>query len=210
MIRCFLISLVIVFVSCASQYQFSGVPVPDSGPCVKELRPVFKADLYNTTVDVVGKHISGLLLFKNYHDTLHVVFMSEAGLTFFDFEFHNLEFRVRRIQPMLDHKGVIRTLRRDFELVTMTRLESELPVTFRSGDELYHGYRYSGSPSKNETDYFVTDKGCTRLLRMEIGARRKKTEAHFSGQPGKAPDSISVRHFNFDMAISMKKLDRSN
>ena len=61
--------------------------VADAG-CIKKFKPVFQSDWYAASIDVVGKHLSGLLLFKSMPDSsMRVVFTNEAGIKFFDFGF---------------------------------------------------------------------------------------------------------------------------
>src|SRR5258706_1999072 len=83
--RFFLFALCLL--SCASSYH-DLQPVQGNASCLKKFRPVFHADWYNASVDVIGKHLSGLLLFKMMPDSsTRVVFTNEVGVTFFDFEF---------------------------------------------------------------------------------------------------------------------------
>ncbi|HQY12763.1 MAG TPA: hypothetical protein PK133_11145, partial [Ferruginibacter sp.] len=79
--------------------------------------------LYSTTVDVSGNHLSGLLLVKKMPDSsTRMVFSSEMGLSFFDFEFSaDGNFKVYSIIKKMNRKAVIKTLRHDFELVLMNR-----------------------------------------------------------------------------------------
>jgi hypothetical protein len=104
----------------------------------------------------------------------------------------------------LDKKPVLRTLQQDFELLLMLNAGKEDPITYQREDEVYYAF-----PSGKVTDYIVTNFDCSSLLRVEQGTKRKKkTEAHlfYSNQP--APDSMKVRHFNFNMTLSLKKLAR--
>lgn len=62
---------------------------------------------------------SGILLLKTMEDSCkRVVFQSEAGFTFFDFEWdkHNV-FRVIQIQDKMNNSALIKTLKKDFEVL---------------------------------------------------------------------------------------------
>jgi len=203
--RFLLISFSSLFAGCTSAYQ-SLVPIAWDANCVKKFKPVFKAELYKSRVDVMNKQISGLLFFKTGPDSsLRVVFMNEAGITFFDFEFlSDSNFKTHHVIHSLDKKPVIQTLRQDIELIMMRKAGKEKPISYSRGSEVFNAF-----PSMNETDYIVTNKDCTSLLRLEKGTRRKKkTEVLLFNSGHPAPDSIYIRHLNFNMTISLKKLAR--
>ena len=85
------ISLFIFLFACSSPYRkmqkISGDPA-----CIQKFRPRFNGTVYNTKVDVVGKHLSGLLLIKTMPDSsTRIVFTSELGFKFFDFGFSRLD-----------------------------------------------------------------------------------------------------------------------
>jgi hypothetical protein len=88
--RCLLFESIIalLLMGCASEYAHLQ-KTQESGDCPDKILPlIIETSWYDASVDVVGKHISGLLLIKNMPDnSKRVVFTSEAGLTFFDFSF---------------------------------------------------------------------------------------------------------------------------
>jgi hypothetical protein len=198
----FVISLL---VNCQSAYK-SLKPTQSSANCVRKFKPVFKTNWYNATVDVIGKHISGLLLFKAMPDSsMRVVFTNEVGVTFFDFEFKkDGTFKAHQIIEQMNKKVVITLLRKDFELIMMRGLTSEKLKSYEQNNEVF--YALAG---KKETDYFITDKECASLLRVEKGSKRtKKVEVKLWGTQQQAPDSVHLKHFTFDMQIGLKKIQR--
>src|SRR5690349_10497852 len=98
--RCLLLNSIVclLLAGCASSYQ-DLKPVQADPACLAKFKPVFKSTWYNASIDVVGKHLSGLLLFKTMADsTMRVVFTNEVGITFFDFEFApNGHFKVKQV-----------------------------------------------------------------------------------------------------------------
>ena len=192
--------------SCGSAaYTHPIQPAGRNADCLTQFKPPFKADWYNASVDVIGNHISGLLLFKAMPDSsVRVVFTSEAGLTFFDFEFRpDGTFTAKQAVNKFSNKAVINTLRKDFELILFPRT-NQLLKSFTSDNEIWYALS-----SKNETDYFITNHDCTSFLRAEkTGKGKKKVEMKMSGAPHLAPDSVHLQHYTFNMQISLKKLDR--
>ena len=170
--------------------------------CVQAFKPVFTTALYNTQVNVIGKHLSGLLIIKTMPDSsIRIVFSSEAGFKFFDFGFSGNDFTVYYIYRDMDKKAVIKTLRKDFELVLMNRLNRESYV-LKNEDELYYTFE-----DGKDHYYYVTNSGCSRLTRMERGSKRKKVATaiaqHFNEG---VPDTIGITHDNFNFNIGLKRI----
>jgi hypothetical protein len=202
---CAMIFSFVLIGGCKSAYKsLQPTQAPDN--CIQKFRPSFTNNWYNATVDVIGKHISGLLLIKTMPDSSRrIVFTNEVGVTFFDFGFgKDGSFKVHQIIEQMDKKAVINLLRKDFELVMMQRIEdAKLQAYTRDGEIFY------ALPGKKETDYFITDKECSSLLRIEKASKRKKkTEVRIWNGNRQAPDSVHLKHFTFDMQIGLKKIQR--
>jgi hypothetical protein len=204
--RYLLFSFPFLFTSCASDYKY--MQTVDGDPaCISKLAPdQFQTSWYHASVDVVGNHISGLLLIKNMPDSSQrVVFTNEAGMTFFDFGFaKNGEFRVFNIIKQLDRKPVIQTLQKDFRLILGLPFQNASYHVQTRGDEVFYGVR-----RKNETSYFITTKDCASLRRLELGsARKRKVTVHITGSGYPRPDKIELLHNTFNMQIKLTRLEK--
>jgi hypothetical protein len=194
--------LVFILIGCASDYK--GMQRTSTTVCAA-LRPVgIERAWYNTKIDVVGKHLSGLLLVKPLDGGYRIVFTNEAGVTFFDFAFDpSGNFRVVNVIKELDRKEVITLLQKDFALMLGLPFRNASYDVFLRGNEVFHGV-----DQKNETAYFITDKDCASLRRLEWGsARKKKVTISFEGVPRK-PQTIQIRHHTFDMVVSLHQIER--
>ncbi len=81
-----LINAIMVFGACSQMAH--QVTLPIETPCFQSAVPEFSSALCDAGIDVVGNHISGLLLVKAMPDSSRrIVFSSETGITFFDFDF---------------------------------------------------------------------------------------------------------------------------
>ncbi|MBZ4189823.1 hypothetical protein [Niabella beijingensis] len=172
--------------------------------CIERYRPQIRRALYRTSVDVAGNHLSGILLVKQMPDsTTRIVFTNEAGFTFFDFEFTaGGGFRVHSIISKMDKEAVRKTLRKDFELVLMNRLNAATATVFKKQEEYYYTFR-----NGKDRYYYITDAGCTRLLRMERGDTKKKVVEATSGVlQGGVPETVVIRHSNFNFTIELKRI----
>ena len=197
-----LISLVL-FSACSTLY--SGLPKSaGNADCLKRFKPVFSSALYKAEIDVTGKHLSGLLVIKKMPDSsTRAVFSNEMGVTFFDFQFlQNGSFTVFRIMKQLNKKPVIKTLRKDFELVFMECVRSAPAYSLK--DERY---TYQAYPQRSGVYYYVTDSACTRLVKMQRASKRKVVmEAIMQDQDHGSPDTIGISHKNFNFDIGLKKI----
>src|SRR5438128_6245701 len=120
----FLLSISCLFFLCSCFSPYKQLQKANENvSCVKQFKPVFTTALYNTQVNVVGKHLSGLLIIKTMPDSsIRIVFSNEAGFKFFDFEFNGNNFKVYYIYKQMNKKSVLKTLRKDFQLVLMNNL----------------------------------------------------------------------------------------
>lgn len=205
--RCLPSSLALVLLmGCASDYRHLQAVGPDP-TCTDKIAPLYiTTSWYNASVDVVGKHLSGLLLIKNMPDSSkRVVFTNEVGVTFFDFGFAGQgDFKVYNVVSQLNRKAVIETLRKDFELILCLPFRNRLYDRFVAGDEVYFGVK-----QKSETAYFITSKDCASLQRLEWGTARKRMVSITtpgSGYP--SPETIALVHLNFDMQIKLTRIQR--
>ncbi|HSZ33264.1 MAG TPA: hypothetical protein VK772_08130 [Puia sp.] len=170
----------------------------------------FKPDLhhviYKTSVDVIGKHISGLLVIKRMPDSsTRIVFTNEMGFSFFDFDFlPDSGFKVYQIIPQMNKEALVRTLRKDFELLLYRNLSNSKYYSLKDSGMIYHAF-----PQMEGVNYYVTDSSCRQLVKMQRASTKKPVmEAYmYGGSSGLAPDSISIRHFNIShFSITLKKI----
>ena len=202
--RFLLFSLVVMFCSCRSEYKTLQTS-SSTANCMDNFAREFETAWYAATIDVYGKHLSGLLLIKNMGDeTFRTVFTNEAGVTFFDFEFsRDSAFRVKKVIKQLDRKPVINTLRDDFSLILLLPFKGPAPQRLERDDEIFLASR-----RKNETAYFITDRDCASLRRLEWASKRKpKVTISLTGEYSQ-PLTAAITHHNFDMVINLKKIEK--
>lgn len=195
----------LLLTSCSSAYRFLQRSQGDAA-CLQQFKPKFEQTvLYSTQVDVLSHHFSGLLLFKPMPDSsMRVVFASEMGLKFFDFEFgKDGLFTKHYMLPKMDKKAVVKTLRKDFEMMLMRQDPSTAEVYTQ--DNL----RYTAYKLKKGKIYYITDKDCTRLVRVENGSNRKPVvELYMTNYREGIPDSLQVQHKKVKFNISSQRVER--
>ena len=173
---------------------------------LQKFKPAFSVALYNTHVDVMGNHLSGLLLIKKMPDsTVRMVFSNEIGFKFFDFEFSpDGAFKVYSVIKQMNKRSVLKTLRKDFELILMDRLDSS-EVSVR----INNGLIYYVFPKSKGYYYYITDSTGDKLIRMERASKKKTVvEAIMENYINGIPDSIGISHKTFNFTIGLKRIER--
>ena len=180
-------------------------PAAADSACIQKYIPEFNSEWYNTGIDVVGKHLSGLLLIKKLEDqSQRIVFTNEAGVKFFDFGFDSSgEFKVYQVLDRMNKKSIINTLKKDFELLLMNKVKFKKPIPLKDADAL----RFAFDDGK-ETDYLVTTPDCSCLIKLEKWGRKNVMTEIIINSSDSIPDSIQIQHYNFDMTIKMRRIIR--
>jgi hypothetical protein len=173
---------------------------------LQKFKPAFTVALYNTTVDVVGNHLSGLLLIKKMPDSsTRMVFSNEMGIGFFDFEFKpDGDFKVYSIMKKLNKNSVIKTLQHDFELVLMNNLDNSKVVV-----KTNEGLTYFIFPQSKGFNYYITNQTGNELVRLERASNKKTiVEAVMKNYINGIPDTIGISHKTFEFNIGLKRIER--
>ena len=102
----------------------------------------------------------------------------------------------------MNKKPVIKTLRKDFELLLMSNLDSSKLVT-RSAD----GLIYYSFPQSSGYNHYITNTRGDTLIRMERASKRKPvTQAIMRNYQKGVPDTIGVSHTKFKFTIGLKRI----
>ena len=197
-----LISCLLWLFSCSAPYK-KLQKLNNDVNCVQAFKPVFTTALYNTQVNVVGKHLSGLLIIKTMPDSsIRIVFSNEAGFKFFDFEFSRNNFKVYYIFKQMNKKSVIKTLRKDFQLVLMNNLNIKDAYILKK-----ESYNYFTFPDGKDHYYYITDSTCHNMVRMERGNNKKPVMTAIAQNFNSGmPDTIGITHTNFNFDIGLKRI----
>jgi len=194
-----------ILLSCSPSYKQMQSAAADAD-VLQKFKPNFTVALYNTTVDVMGNHLSGLLLIKKMPDSsTRMVFSNEMGFGFFDFEFKpDGEFKVYSIMKKLNKKSVIKTLQHDFELILMNNLDNSKAVV-----KTNEGLTYFIFPQTKGYNYYITNQSGDELVRMERASNKKIiVESVMKKYQNGVPDSIGISHKTFEFNIGLKRIEK--
>jgi hypothetical protein len=205
--RYFLLSsLLIILLSCNTVYKNLQKTTGDAS-VLQKFKINASVALYNTQVEVkIGGNLSGLLLMKKMPDSsTRIVFASQMGLNFFDFGFNtDGSFKVYSVLKQMNRKPVIKTLRKDFDLILMRGLDSN-KLTIRKDDSLTY---YIYKQVKGYNTYVINNAG-TELVRMERSSKRKPVvQAIMKNYVAGIPDTVGISHKMFKFNIGLKRIER--
>lgn len=177
---------------------------------VAHYQPQFDKELYSCRVTgrtPFGKRfsLSGILFFKQLEDgSVRVVFQNQMGLTYFDFGWDsNNQFKVVSIIEQMDKPALIKTLRKDFELLlfknissTASQLMSDKSSKSYLKFDLQKGFVY----------YIFEDNKIVSIENAD--ERRKVVVFKLSGAEDSSTfaNKISVNHLRANFKIEMEKL----
>ena len=198
-------SCLFVFLGCSPVYK-QMQPANGNVSTLQKFKPAFTVALYNTQVDVAGNHLSGLLIIKKMPDSsTRMVFSNEIGFKFFDFEFSaDGKFKVYSVISQMNKRAVLKTLRKDFELILMEHLDNSV-VSVRANN----GLLYYVFPQSKGYNYYITDSTGDKLIRMERASKTKTiVEAFMQNYINGIPDTIAISHKTFNFTIGLKRIER--
>ncbi len=211
------ISLLLLTLSCNKKIYKDKQEISfSSAISAADLKPRFNQELYRCVVD--GKfalkkfHLSGLLYFKNFSDTAtRVLFQSEMGATFFDFGWDQKDsFKVYSIIDQMNKPALIKTLKKDFELLLVKNL----------GNAPSGIFNFNHDPSKSfvrfELEkgfvYYIIDK--ERKLQGIENADEQRKVVVMDISPAETaqglPASLSIKHLRAGFTIDLKKINRDD
>jgi len=104
----------------------------------------------------------------------------------------------------MDKKPVIKTLKKDFELMMFGGMDMQNAYLLKDEHNLYYIF-----PQQKGSFCYVTDLTGAELATMEICSPRKPIVlAIMKNYKNGIPDTIGITHKNFNFTIGLKKIER--
>lgn len=177
--------------------------------------PKFEKVLYNCHVQgktPLGKRfsLSGLLFFKQFPDgSERVVFQNQMGITYFDFGWDQSgSFRVHQVITQMDKPALIKTLKKDIELLLFKNLSPMSSGVFI--DRIGKAYLRFELKEKGFV-YYVFEKG--NITAIENADEKRKvvvmTLTETKGSNTFA-QQISMKHLRANFTIDLTKIQEES
>lgn len=164
---------------------------------------------YKASIDVLDKHISGILVVKVQEDSsIRTVFVNEMGVTFFDISFYDYSYIFHSIMESMNKKAVKITLAKDLGMILMrgifkTNNYKNFPNS-ESIDKLHFIFKLK----RKGTVHYFAQNYLPKFETIENKGKRK-TVVSISQKylPNYSmPDSIFVQHQTVHFTIALKQL----
>jgi hypothetical protein len=166
--------------------------------------------LFNTGIDVMKKHFSGLMVIKpTGRDTCRVIMITEVGLKVMDLElFPTGGLKVHYIMEPLNKKILIRTLSNDIGMVLMNRLSHknyEVLQDRKKGDAIFR-YRFG----RQKNFYYLSDNSPYPYYVRQVKGITNKVHASFYGNGSWGPDSVNIEHYNLALSVKLHRIKETS
>lgn len=203
--------LLLFIASCAAPYK--GLKEQAVSSSIYEYQPQFQRVLYRCIVDgrfIFKKfHLSGLLFFKELENgTKRAIFQNEIGVAFFDMQWDkDGNFELKQIMPQLDKEAVVKTLRKDLEMLMMVGMDSSTEKMYYLDGGKSRLYRLNRD--KGFVYYTVEGK---KLSKIENTDNRKAiVSVNITGKHSSTsmPDTVNYIHHKANFTISLTKIERN-
>ncbi len=183
---------------------------------LKDIQPRFESVKYRASIDVLNKHLSGILIFKTQEDSsVRSVFINEMGVTFFDITFYQDRYQYNFIMESMDKKAVKISLAKDLGMILLRGVyivEGRKFNVKRDTDKQVVGCRSNTVTFKLKrkgTVMYCANQESTELpLIYNFGKSEKPVitiTQNYSAESS-MPDSIFVNHHKVHFIISLKQL----
>lgn len=182
---------------------------------IKDIQPKFESVKYRASIDVLNKHLSGILIFKTQEDSsVRAVFINEMGVTFFDITFFEDRYEYNSIMESMDKKAVKISLAKDLGMMLVRgifAIESQKSLKNRNNNNQAVGCKSNTFTFKLKRKGIVTycaNQHSTEFpLIYNYGKKEKSVitiTQNYSAESS-MPDSIFVEHHKVHFTISLKQ-----
>ena len=180
-----------------------------------ELQPKFESVKYRASIDVLNKHLSGILIFKTQEDSsIRSVFINEMGVTFFDITFYQDRYIYSSIMESMDKKAVKISLAKDLGMILMRGIyivESRKFKEKGNKDKQVLGCKsntFIFKLKRKGTVMYCANQHSTEFpLIYNYGKKEKSVITISQNYSAESimPDSIFVEHHKVHFTISLKQ-----
>ena len=201
----------ICFVTSCTPKFFSGLESTGKKSVSKqELYPVFGASdstcLFNMQIDYKENNFTGLLVVKpEENNSIRAIFTTLFGMTVFDFEFNESEFKINRCMEQLQKKRVLNLLKKDFRTLFLYNVPSPFDAKVYQGKEGAIGYNIK---TKDGKGYFLTNRNLKQLQKTEMPSCLTLLRLDYQNYHNAFPKQIQMTHPKIKLTIQLDKINQ--
>ena len=198
-----LISLIVFICSCKSTYKTIKSDTEKYYPAsfISESTSL----LYKTKIDAFGNYFSGLLFIKpQSSDSVRIVFMSELGLKFFDFEIIGNENKINYCLEALNKPYIVNTLVNDFRIMLL-KVDAKKIKSKQIADSDISSIKYL-KPKKTICKFQKPDDRVIELKHKSSFS--KSVRITYSDFINKIPEKINIIHRYIKLSIELNLIEK--
>lgn len=172
-------------------------------------RELYSCQVYGKTP--LGKrfNLSGLLFFKKMEDGgVRVVFQNQMGVSFFDFGWDTANvFTVYQVMDQMNKPALIKTLKKDFELLLYKNLKTPATGLYHDGS----GRDYVKYELEKGFVYYIFEQG--NMVQIENADDKRKVVVMQLEQAKGAntlAEKLHIKHLRANFSIDLTKIQEEN
>jgi hypothetical protein len=174
----------------------------------QELYPVFSdrdsVRVFNMEISYKENSFSGLLVVKPENEnSLRAIFTTYFGVTVFDFEFSDTEFKVNRCMEQMNKKVILGLMEKDFRTLFLYNVPPVTEAKIYKGEGTLKGYKIKTEDGKG---YFITDTDKKELHKVEIPGSIKRLCLEYQDYENNFPRHIWLCHPKIKLSMKLDKI----
>lgn len=164
----------------------------------------FHKSLYKGSMDISGRHLSGLFFIKRISDSsIRVLFSNEIGMKFFDLEVSPDHFMVHYCYPSLNKKIVLSILENDFRILFFNGLDGKRNSVCTDSNST--GKVYKVKDESGSWYYYVNNE--QKITTIQSRCKMiKKTHIDLDKYLGNVPSSVTLQNKTIGLIIRIKRI----
>jgi len=203
--------LILSFTSCSPKF-FSGMESTGTKKNIskQELYPVFKAEapirMFNMQIDYKETNLTGLLIVKpEGANSTRTIFTTLFGMTVFDFEFSETDFKVNRIMEQMNKKMVLNLLKKDLRTLFLYNIPLHFDAKVYQGKEATVGYKIK---TKDGKGYFLTNTAEKQLKKVEMPGCITRLNLDYQNYNNGFPEQIVMYHPKIKLRMQLERIEQ--
>lgn len=162
--------------------------------------------VYKANMDIYKRGFSGVYLFKKQEaDTsFRIVMLSEFGLTYFDFEYKNKQFKIKNCQEFFNKPMLLKLMQNHIRLL-LTVVDNPTKIKqINNSDTTQSVYKFKFNYKKY---YYFYDFN-SNLKKIVVKKNMfSKTQIHIDNYNNDIPKNIKITHNRQKIKLSLKLLE---
>jgi hypothetical protein len=160
--------------------------------------------MYNMQIHHKKNNFSGILLIRPIENhSIRTLFTSIFGITIFDFEFNETEFKVNRCIEQLQKKKILTLFKKDFRALFSCHLPETLKSKVYEKEQTPVGYKVKTTDGKA---YFLINE--KQLEKMEMPAIITSLQIDYQNYNDNLPKRILISHPGLKLNMQLDQIEQ--